>query len=309
MLKVQELTKSFGEIKALDAVTFSIDPGEVVGLLGANGAGKTTIIRSICSLLDCDSGEIYFENKNIRNSSKYLKHVGAVLEGSRNVHWRLTALQNAKYFTTIHGGKWKDCKEVAHKLVNSLGLDEYQNLDVGKMSTGNRQKAALVSALAHQPRLLLLDEPTLGLDVATVEKMREFIFEQATNKNNCLLVTSHDLQFIGRVCSRVIVIDRGAVIYDGGMDDFRNRLHKYELVLESESELAADELEFLKKAISENSTVTKYADNKFVAQYSDPTTGMEITAEASRLRIKPTSLELREQSLEKSYVQLIGDHS
>ena len=105
MLKVQKLTKSFGESKALDAVTFSIDPGEVVGLLGANGAGKTTIIRSICSLLDCDSGEICFENKNIRNSLNYLKNVGAVLEGSRNVHWRLSALQNARYFSTIHGAK------------------------------------------------------------------------------------------------------------------------------------------------------------------------------------------------------------
>ncbi len=177
------------------------------------------------------------------------------------------------------------------------------------MSTGNRQKVALVSALAHQPRLLLLDEPTLGLDVVTVEKMREFILEQATNMNNCLLVTSHDLQFIGRVCSRVIVIDRGVVIYDGGMDEFRSRLHKYELILESESELAADELELLKEAIGEDSAVTKYADNQFVALYSDPTTGMEIAAEASRLRIKPTSLELREQSLEKSYTQLIGDHS
>ena len=182
MLSIEQLSKSYGDVRALSDISFSLGKGEVVALLGANGSGKTTTINSICGLIDFEQGDISVLGKSVKESPKYLRDIGAVLGGCRNINWRLTASQNAEYFARLRGASSKVFKPNIEMLESRLGLEKYRGQAVRKLSTGNKQKAALMSALCYQPSLLLLDEPTLGLDVTTVHELQKII-EQLAAEN------------------------------------------------------------------------------------------------------------------------------
>ena len=229
LLSLHNVSKRYGEKQAIEDISFDIGKGEIVALLGANGSGKTTTINAICRLLDFEQGEIYFDQRNIKENPQYLRHIGAVIGGSRNINWRLTARQNAEYLSTLRCPPYHQHKAYVEELEAALGLDVYKDKIVGKLSTGNKQKAALLCALAHKPQLLLLDEPTLGLDKETVEKLQRVIQKQAQEQQQSFLVTSHDLTFIDKICHRVIVIDDGKMTFAGTIDELKQRLFHYQL--------------------------------------------------------------------------------
>lgn len=305
ILEVNGLSKAYAGKPALDNLSFSIEPGEVVALLGANGSGKTTTIKSICSLIECEQGDVYFNHKNIIGTTHYLQHIGAVLEGARNVHWRLTALQNAAYFSTLRGGRWKQCRSVAERLIRLLGLESYQALEVGKMSTGNRQKVAILCALVHQPQLLLLDEPTIGLDVDTVTQIKSFILTQAKSHDQSFLITSHDLPFIDEICERVLVLHEGKLVFDGSLNKLKKKLHQYELVLDCENTLDASYIDSLKTSMNEENIRFDCNDQRLIIRFNDVNTGLRITSLIERDEIKVMDLEIKRISMEKAYLEIV----
>jgi len=305
LLEVKGLSKAYVGKSALDNLSFSIEPGEVVALLGANGSGKTTTIKSICSLIECEQGDIYFNQQKIIGTTHYLQHIGAVLEGARNVHWRLTALQNAAYFSTLRGGSWKQCQSVAQRLIELLGLGPYQALEVGKMSTGNRQKVAILCSLVHQPQLLLLDEPTIGLDVDTVTQIKKFILAQAKSHDQSFLITSHDLPFIDEICERVLVLHEGKLVFDGSLDKLKKELHQYELVLDYENTLDASYIDSIKTNMSEENVRFNNNDQRFIVRFNDVNTGLRITSQIERDEIKVKDLEIKRISMEKAYLEVV----
>ncbi len=240
LLSLQKVSKRYGDKQAIKDISFDIGKGEIVALLGANGSGKTTTINAICRLLDFEVGDIYFDQGNIKENHQYLRQIGAVIGGSRNINWRLTARQNAEYLATLRCPPYQQHKAYVEELEAALGLDVYKDKIVGKLSTGNKQKAALLCALAHKPQLLLLDEPTLGLDKETVEKLQLVIQKQAKEQQQSFLVTSHDLTFIDKICHRVIVIDDGKITFAGTIDELKQRLFHYQLNLVLSPQLMAD---------------------------------------------------------------------
>lgn len=231
MLEVKGLSKSYAGESALSDVSFTLNRGEVVALLGANGSGKTTTIQSICRLIEWDQGQISLDGESTQTSFRYQRKIGAVLGGSRNTNWRLTAKQNADYFARLRGFSGTEIRTRIDELHTKLGLDQHANKEVMKLSTGNKQKAALLCALSYAPDFVLLDEPTLGLDFTTVADLQSMIESQADQQQQGFLITSHDLNFIDKICSRVIVLDHGNLLFEGSIPELKSKLFAYELTL------------------------------------------------------------------------------
>ncbi len=213
VIEVKDLRKTYRDVTALKGVSFTVKKGEIVGVLGPNGSGKTTIIKSILGLIEYDGGEILVNGQsNKQELAAALSGMGAVLEGDRNIYLYLSPEENMNYFAGIRGMSSRLVKERREWILKTLGLNEVRNKPVQFFSRGMRQKAAIASALIHDPGILLLDEPTLGLDVETARTMREWLKEIAGSEKKTILITSHDMRFVESVCERVLIIREGKII-------------------------------------------------------------------------------------------------
>jgi len=303
LLQVDSLVKVYGDHRALDGVSFSVPAGERVALLGSNGSGKTTTVRSICRLLEWDGGEILFDGQPIRRRRNYLAEIGAVLEGSRDLNWRLSARQNALYYSGIRGVSDRRARPVIEAMMARLGLSEYGERTVGRLSTGNRQKSALLCALVHQPRLLLLDEPTLGLDLQTMDELENVLVQL---KDQAMLITSHDLRFIDKVCTRVILIDKGRVLFDGGTADLRRRLFHYELNLDLGEGMAPVIAEAMPDWLAGVRARVSLEGGRLLLQYDEPAAAMGVLARLHAEGVPVGDMVIAPLSLEKAYKTLIA---
>ncbi len=230
---VENLTKVYptrkGPVQALSGVSFRVAAGEIVGLLGANGAGKTTIIKIVCGLVRATSGraEIFGVPSH---RAEVARHVAALLEGSRNVYWRLSVEENLRFFAGLQGIPPRQAKKQAQELIQFFGLGEKRKVTANLLSQGMKQKLALACALIKGTPVLLLDEPTLGLDVEASHELRGFIRELASARRKTVLLSSHDMGVVEDTCARVIILSRGRVVADDRVPNllalFRTRAYR-----------------------------------------------------------------------------------
>lgn len=217
-LEVKQVSKTYRErgkpgVKAVDSISFSVGQNEVVGLLGPNGAGKTTIIKCILGLMRPDSGEISVFGEDVEaHYPRILQKMSAVLEGSRNLYWRLTVWENVRFFSGLNGISAKENQEYFQYLIRLFSLADKQNVEVRKLSQGMKQKTSVVCALARRTPLIFLDEPTLGLDVETSLELRHVLRQLAQEEQRTIVVSSHDMDVIQDICQRVIILSSGQVI-------------------------------------------------------------------------------------------------
>ncbi|MFG6099800.1 ABC transporter ATP-binding protein [Leptothoe sp. ISB3NOV94-8A] len=214
-LDVQHLKKSYGRGKrrfeAVRDVSLRICAGEVLAFLGPNGAGKTTTIKMIGGLVRPDAGQVSIDGLDPHRQSAALKHVGAVLEGNRNLYWRLTPLENIEYFGGLRQVPRRLARQRGEQLLEQFGLIEKRKTPVQKLSRGMQQKLAIAVALVHQPTLLLLDEPTLGLDVEASETVKTLVRDIAA-AGCAILLTTHQLDVAEELSHRVAIIRQGQII-------------------------------------------------------------------------------------------------
>ncbi|MED7931219.1 ABC transporter ATP-binding protein [Nonomuraea sp. LP-02] len=217
MIEIDALTKVYGsaQVRAVDEVSLHVPAGSVFGFLGPNGAGKTTTIKMLAGLLTPTSGRVRLGGFDVtRQRSAAMAQFGAVLEGSRNVYWSLSAWQNLMYFGRLKGMRKAQVAERAEDLLTDLGLWERRDERVGGFSRGMQQKVAIAAALIAGPPIVLLDEPTLGLDVEATRTVKHWITEQARELGTTILLTTHQLDVAQELCDRVAVMRKGRLVAD-----------------------------------------------------------------------------------------------
>lgn len=200
-------------IHAVNDVVLGIKPGEILGLLGPNGAGKTTCVKMISGLVRPTRGKVFVEGLHVeRYRRKVLRRIGVVLEGTRTVIWPLTPLENLCYFGNLRGVRGRMLKTRGRELLKFIGLKDKMNTQVRKLSRGQRQRLAICIALIADPTVILLDEPTTGLDVQSSRAIRQKIREMTRELGKSVLVTTHDMYVAQDLCDRIGIIDKGRLI-------------------------------------------------------------------------------------------------
>ena len=217
--------RKYKTIDAVKAVSFTIKAGEVVGFLGANGAGKTTTLKMLTGLLHPSAGRCAVDGHTpFDRKTAFLSGITLVMGNKQQLMWDLPAIDSLRMNAAIYGITDVDMKARVDELAAMLELTEKLTQPVRKLSLGERMKAELMAALLHEPRVLFLDEPTLGLDVNAQVAVRAFLRRYNEVKGATILMTSHYMADIVALCPRVLVIHEGALLHDGGLDELLHRL-------------------------------------------------------------------------------------
>ena len=224
MIEVQDLHKSFktktGVVKAVQGVSFTARDGEITGLLGPNGAGKTTTLRMLYTLMAPDSGSVRVDRFDVVRDAEAVRRRLGVLPDARGVYKRLTARENIAYFGRLHGMSEADIGKRTGELSEALDMAEVLDRQTEGFSQGQRTKTAIARALVHDPKNVILDEPTNGLDVMTTRAMRDFL-RQLRSEGRCVIFSSHIMQEVAALCDRIVVIAHGRVMAEGTADELR----------------------------------------------------------------------------------------
>ena len=220
MIEVQDLHKAFGAVKAVDGVTFTARDGEITGLLGPNGAGKTTTLRMLYTLMKPASGKVLVDGIDAAVDPIAVRRRLGVLPDARGLYKRLTARENIEYFARLHGIESTLMHQRREKLVDALEMRDILDRRTEGFSQGQRVKTAIARALVHDPKNVILDEPTNGLDVMATRGLRTFM-RNLKSEGRCVLFSSHIMQEVAMLCDRIVVIANGRVVADETPDALR----------------------------------------------------------------------------------------
>lgn len=227
-LKINKVTKLFGKQKALDQVSFTVGAGELLGFLGPNGAGKSTLMKIITGYLPADRGEVFLDDEKISTGkTSFRKNIGYLPE-----HNPLYTDLYVKEFLEITAGFYqlKNKKQHVARMVELTGLGDEQHKKIGALSKGYRQRVGLAQALIHDPKVLILDEPTTGLDPNQLEDIRSLIRSISWEKT--VILSSHIMQEVEAVCNRVVIINKGKIVADGSISEVKSgQLQKNQTVI------------------------------------------------------------------------------
>ncbi len=219
MIDVRDLTRRFGDLTAVDDVSFSVTDGAITGFVGGNGAGKTTTMRMIMGLLTVDAGEVLWDGAPITTDQR--RSIGYMPE-ERGLYPKQSILEQLVYFGVLSGMSSGDAERNVMEYLERFGLAERATERVEKLSLGNQQRVQIIAALVHRPRALVLDEPFSGLDPVAVDHMVELLREQ-TARGVPVLFSSHQLDLVERLSDRVVILARGRVVADGAVMALRER--------------------------------------------------------------------------------------
>jgi len=221
MIRVEALSKNFGEVEAVIDVSFSADDGKVTALLGPNGAGKSTTLRMLSTVIKPSSGSAYIDGFDVKQETMAVCSRIGVLPHATGLYDRLTARENIRYFGELHGMERDPLEARIDSLVELLDMSEFSDRRVGGFSQGQRIKVALARAIVHDPKNVLLDEPTNGLDVMATRALREII-HGFKNEGRCVLFSSHVMQEVANLCDDVIIIGQGRLQFQGTLERLKS---------------------------------------------------------------------------------------
>lgn len=210
-IKIQNLTKSYGPQKAVDNISFDVHTGEIVGFLGPNGAGKTTTMKIITGYLDPEAGDVFIGGKSV-NSGEVKKHIGYLPEHNP-LYLEMPVIDYLGFCAAIQGMNKARVPDRIREMVKVCGLDAEKHKKIGELSKGYRQRVGLAQALIHDPEILILDEPTTGLDPNQIVEIRELI--KHIGKEKTVILSTHILPEVEATCDRILIINRGKIVADG----------------------------------------------------------------------------------------------
>ena len=260
MIEVKNVTKKYSNIKAVDNISFEIKDGEVVGFLGPNGAGKTTTMNMITGFIEPTDGQIIINGFDIvRKSKKAKKQIGYMPEGVP-LYTELTAKEFVNYMAELRGVRSKERKQEVEKAIEETGLKDVQNKLIRNLSRGYKQRVSMAGALVGNPEVIILDEPTVGLDPKQITEIRNLIKE--LGKKHTVILSSHILSEVSQICERVIIINHGKIVAIDTPENLENKTKEKNTILVTVED-TKNNMPKLKEKISEIEEIKMIKDKKF----------------------------------------------
>ena len=219
MLEIKKLYKDYGNQVAVDGIDLKIEKGQIYGILGPNGAGKSTTIGMICGLVKKSSGEVIYEEVT-NKIRKWKENIGIVPQDFA-LYWDLTAEENISFFCSLYGFKGEDLKYRTSKTLEFVGLTDVKNKKASEFSGGMKRRLNIGCAIAHSPKLIIMDEPTVGIDPQSRNHILESVVK-LRDEGATIIYTSHYMQEVDNICDRIAIIDRGHIIAEGKSDELKN---------------------------------------------------------------------------------------
>ena len=220
MLKIEHLTKIYSDTKAVDDLSLHIQPGEIYGFIGHNGAGKTTTLKSVAGILNFNEGEIFIDGKSIKKQPLECKKVMAYIPDNPDLYEFMTAIQYLNFVADVFQVSAEDRQERIRKYAEIFELTEHLAESISSYSHGMKQKLALISAWIHEPKLIIMDEPFVGLDPKAAFTVKEMMRELC-DKGNAIFFSTHVLEVAEKLCDKVAIIKNGKLIRSGTMEEVR----------------------------------------------------------------------------------------
>ena len=235
MLKIENLTKTYGEKKAVDDLTLHINPGEIYGFIGHNGAGKTTAIKSCCGILPFDQGEIFIKGMSVKENPLECKKVLAYIPDNPDLYEFMTGIQYLNFIADIFAVEADRRQTLIGKYADIFEITDDLAQPVGAYSHGMKQKLAIISALIHEPELIIMDEPFVGLDPKASHRLKE-IMRNICREGGAIFFSTHVLEVAEKLCDKVAIIKKGKLIKEGTTEEVRGDVSLEEVFLELEDE-------------------------------------------------------------------------
>ncbi|HDR5039240.1 TPA: ABC transporter ATP-binding protein [Bacillus anthracis] len=260
-IEFQNVSTKFGDFEVFNDLNFDINSNCITAIVGKNGAGKTTLIKGLSTLLVFDEGQINFFDKNITkdNYSFFRGQISISLGDSKNLYLNLTVIENIKYFLSIHKNDYNSKKELIDYYLSIFNLNSYKNKIVSKLSKGMKQKLSIIISLVKDSKVLILDEPDIGLDIESMSTLKQILNNEKENKT--IIITSHNLNLVKDISDRLILLDDGKVKYSGDINTFINSLNNNATIEIYFEDILSDEL---KKSIREYSLDIEFKEKSFL---------------------------------------------
>ncbi len=293
--------RDFIDVKAVEDISFSIEEGEIVGYIGPNGAGKSTTIKILSGILVPDSGECLIDNMTPwKDRVKYVKKIGVVFGQRSQLWWDIPAEDTFDLLKDIYEIPEEEYQTTKEDLVNRLNLQDIINIPVRQLSLGQRMRCEIAASLLHNPKILFLDEPTIGLDAVSKQVVRDFIKKLNKEKKTTVILTSHDMADITSLAKRIILIGKGHVLYDGSLKKLQNKYETEKYV----SIKTNDKLSIRNKGIKEKTKTKEGYDLVIDTRY------MSISELLNNISKKITinDIEIDHEDIDSIIVKLYEDY-
>ena len=306
MIELQNLSKSFGPIKAVDGLDLTVPRGKTVGFLGPNGAGKTTTIKILTNLISPTSGKALLEGVDVvSHPKKALSHVGAVVE-TPEFYPYLTPVETLAYLGRVRGMSSGDIVKRSNDVLTEVKLEEWRGTRIGKFSKGMKQRLAIAQALIHEPEILILDEPTSGLDPRGMVEVREII-RRLKRQGYTIFMSSHLLLEVQEVCDSAALIDRGKLLVYDSMDNLKNLTKVVKIEITSFTEMSQETIHKLRSLKNVRAVETVNSHTAVVTYEGSQESRADLLLDVQSLGIRMTSFSAVGLPLEMMYMDLVKE--
>lgn len=294
-LIIKNVSKSYGDKKVVDNISLEISKPGVYGLLGTNGAGKTTTIRMLLGILKKDSGEITWNGKEVER-----KHVNfGYLPEERGVYPKVNIYTQLMYFAKLKGMQEKEADEAIKYWMKRLEVQEYMNMTAEKLSKGNQQKIQFITAVVHNPELVVLDEPFSGLDPVNTEIIRNVILE-LIEKGKYIIMSAHQMSVVEEFCTDILILNKGKTVLQGNLKQIKDTYKANKLYISTRQDIK----EYISKL---NMSIYLEKDNEYEININNEEQGYELFNMLAQNDIKVDKFEIRKPSLHDIFIEKVGE--
>ena len=293
-LKIENVSKTYGNKKVVDSISFEMNKPGVFGLLGANGAGKTTTMRMILNIIQKDEGEITWNGKKVcKENVKF-----GYLPEERGIYGKAKLYDQLVYFATLKGMKKEEAKEEAINWCKKLGLEDYLYKPAEQLSKGNQQKVQLMIAIIHKPELLILDEPFSGLDPVNTKIIKEIIFE-LIKQGTYIILSSHQMAVVEEYCRDIIMLKQGKTVLQGNLNKIKKSYGRNNLLIET--------YQNIESYIPENFKIIDRKANGYELKIEKEEDAQKLLETLVTNKIEIQRFELKEPSLQEIFIEKVGE--